>query len=101
MKARRHIDRASFNPDVVAAMGQAFDTAWDKIKDNFGSDQAIIEGAQLALSHALLSVASEDSRDVGVLTKAALDVMARNYTWPGHTVATENKTRNDRGAEVC
>jgi hypothetical protein len=38
MKARRHIDRASFNPDVVEAMGQAFDAAWDKIKGNFGSD---------------------------------------------------------------
>jgi hypothetical protein len=72
MKARQMIDGASFGPDALNAMGQAFDQAWQTIAGNFGSDPHDIERARLRLATALLSVASEDSRDVEALKRGAL-----------------------------
>jgi hypothetical protein len=79
MKARRLIDAASFGPEAVKALGQAFDEAWASIAGNFGSDPKAIEAARLRLANALLSIASEDSRDVEVLKKAAMEAMATRY----------------------
>jgi hypothetical protein len=80
MEARRLIDSASFGPDALRAIGQAFDEAWASIERDFGCDQER-EAAHLKLATAILSVASEDSRDVEVLKKAALEVMAKDYRW--------------------
>jgi hypothetical protein len=79
MKARQLIDDASYGPEAVKALGQAFDEAWVNIAGNFGDDPSDIEEARFRLATALLSVASEDSRDVEVLKKAALEIMALNY----------------------
>jgi hypothetical protein len=79
MKKNRRMDGASFGPDALKVMGQAFDEAWESVRENFGTDPLIIEGARLALANALLSVASDGSRDVGVLARAALEVMAMSY----------------------
>jgi hypothetical protein len=38
-----------------------------------------VETARLRLAEALLSVANEESRDVEVLKRAALEAMARSY----------------------
>jgi hypothetical protein len=72
MKARSLIDGASFGPDALKAIGQAFDEAWTEIAGNFGSDPADIERARLRLAEALLSVADESSQDVAALKRAAL-----------------------------
>jgi hypothetical protein len=45
----------------------------------FGSDPQQIEAGLLRLAEAVLSVAHEDSRDVGVLKPAALQRMALDY----------------------
>jgi hypothetical protein len=79
MRARRLIDGASFGPDALQAIGQAFDAAWAEIGSNFGDDPAEIDDARYKLANALLSVASEDSRNVDVLKKAALQRMALDY----------------------
>ena len=79
MKARQLIDGASFGPDALKAIGQAFDGAWKTIEGNFGSDPQEVETARLKLANALLSIASNDSRDVEVLQRAALEVTARDY----------------------
>ena len=79
MKARRLIDGAAYGPNALKALGQAFDEAWANIAGNFGDDPSDIERARPKLATALLSVASEDSRDVEVLKKAALQVMALGY----------------------
>jgi hypothetical protein len=49
-KARRLIDGCSFGPEALKAIGQAFDTAWQEIAGNFGSDAAEIEAARLQLA---------------------------------------------------
>ena len=78
-KARTMIDAASLGPDALKAVGQAFDEAWAEIASQF-PDATSIEAARLTLATAVLSVATEVGCDVEVLKKAALQVMAKNYT---------------------
>ena len=88
MEARRLIDSASFGPDTLRVLSQAFDEAWADIEGNFGCDQTR-EAARVKLATALLSIASDDSRDVAVLKKAALEAMAGDYRW--QTLQRETK----------
>jgi hypothetical protein len=74
MEARRLINSASFGPDTLRVIGLAFDEVWASIEGNIGCDQQ-------REANALLSVASDDSRDVEVLKKAALKEMAGDYRW--------------------
>jgi hypothetical protein len=66
-------------PDALKAIGEAFDAAWAAISSNFGNDPADAENARLRLAEALLAIADEDSRDVEVLKRAALQRMALDY----------------------
>ena len=88
MEAHRLIDSASFGPDTLKAIGQAFDEAWADIEGNFGCDQTR-QAARVKLATALLSIASDDSRDMAVLKKAALEAMAEDYRWQ----ALQRKTK--------
>ena len=83
VKARQLIDGAAFGPDALKAIGDAFEAAWAEIAGNFGNDPQTIEAARLWLANAMLSIACEDSRDVEVLKRAALERMARD-TEPLH-----------------
>ena len=77
-RARVLIDGASLGPDALKSLGKAFDNAWAEIAGQFqGSTQR--EAARLNLATAILSVASDDSRDAEVLKHAGLQAMARNY----------------------
>src|ERR1700745_1381632 len=78
-KARALIDGASLGPQALKAAGQAFDEAWAEIAAHL-HDPTQIETARLTLANAVLSVVSDESRDVAVLKNAALQVMARNYS---------------------
>jgi hypothetical protein len=79
MKAKQLIDGASYGPDALYAIGKAFDAAWAEIVGTFGNDRTEVEAARLRLARAMLSIADEDSRDVDVLKKAALERMAMDY----------------------
>jgi len=79
MRARQLIDGASFGPEALRAINQAFDEAWAEIAANFGNDQAEVADARYRLATALLTIASEDSRDVEVLKTGALQRMALDY----------------------
>ena len=79
MKARLLIDGASFGPDALKAIGQAFDEAWQEVAGNMDSDPQDIEAARIQLANAVLSIADEDSRDVEVLKRAALLRLALDY----------------------
>jgi len=69
MKARALIEGASFGPDVLKVIAQAFDEAWKAGAGNFGEEPAVVEEAQVRLAKALLSVAADDSRDPEVLVQ--------------------------------
>jgi hypothetical protein len=79
MTARQLIDSTSYGPDAMKAIGQAFDEAWTSVAANFGDNPLDIEQARLKLANALLSVSSEDSRNVEALKKGALEAMALGY----------------------
>jgi hypothetical protein len=63
----------------LQAVGQAFDAAWVEIAGNFGNDEVDVEKARLRLAKAPLAIANEDSRDVTVLKRAALQRLALDY----------------------
>jgi len=77
-RARVLLDGASLGPDTLKSLGTAFDNAWAEIAGQF-QDSTQREAARLNLATAILSVASDDSRDAEVLKEAGLQVMARNY----------------------
>jgi hypothetical protein len=64
---------------ALKAIGQAFDVAWQDIAATFGDNPHDIEHARLKLANAVLSIVGEDSRDVAVLKRAALQRMALDY----------------------
>jgi hypothetical protein len=71
------IDNASFGPEALV-IGEAFDEAWTEIADNYSTVPIEREAAQVKLATALLSVASEGSRDPRALKTAALERMKVN-----------------------
>jgi hypothetical protein len=77
MKSRHLIDGASFGPDAMKAITQAYDEAWSVVAGNFAEDA--VEAGRVRLANALLSVAFQDSRDVHALTRGALEAMALSY----------------------
>ena len=79
MKSHHLIDGASFGPDALKVIGQAFDEAWAQIAGNFAGDPVAIESARAALANAILAAATDASRDVEVLKRAGLKAMSTNY----------------------
>jgi len=79
MKARHAINCAPFGPDALKVIGQAFDEAWAQIATFFGDDPLMIEGGRLTLADAILSLATNESRDVGALRHAGIQAMAKQY----------------------
>jgi hypothetical protein len=79
MKGCPLVAGAWFGPEALKAMGEAFDQAWADIAGTFGSSPGVIESARVRLAEAMLSVATEDSRDVAALKAGALQAMAKNY----------------------
>jgi hypothetical protein len=71
---------ASFGPDALKAITQAFDEAWTSIASDYTTPKQI-EAARLLLAQAMLSVASVDSRDVELLKRAALQAMRGDHTF--------------------
>jgi len=77
MNVRQRIDGASYGPETLKAMTKAFDQAWSVVAGNISQDASA--AARLRLANALLSVASEDGRDVDTLKRKALEAMALSY----------------------
>jgi hypothetical protein len=72
MKARRLIEGASFGPDALKVLSQAYDEAWAILAAGYGNDQSAIEIARLRLANIILGLMREDIRDPAWLRDAAL-----------------------------
>jgi len=79
LRAEKLMNGISFGPETLKTIGAAFDAAWEDIADHFRSELVAKEEARQKLAIALLSIASEDSRNVEVLKRAALQRMALDY----------------------
>ena len=74
MASHQLIAGAAYSPEALKIIGQAFDEAWRDI-----ADPPDVARARNRLARAILSIADDDSRDVGVLRQAALERMALDY----------------------
>lgn len=79
MKARALISGASYGPETLKVIGQAYDDAWSDIAHHFQDDPTQTAAARERLAHAVLAVADADSQDAAVLKTTALQVMALTY----------------------
>ena len=73
----------TFGPGALFAVRQAFDEVWESIAGNFSNDPNTVQAARTKLAKALLSIASDDSRDVEALKRAALKIMSEGYRRTG------------------
>jgi hypothetical protein len=72
MKARQLIRSASYGPDTLRILFQAFDDAWNAIRPSVSDDAIATEAARLQLASILLSLAREDSLNSEQLKDATL-----------------------------
>jgi hypothetical protein len=75
MKARQLIESATYYPDQVKALGQAFDAAWARIGPTISSRAHAIEAARLRLANIVLGLAKAGNFDPQQLADAAVQQM--------------------------
>ena len=79
MKARALISAASYGPETLKIICQAFDAAWADIAHHFEGHRAQVDAARERLAHSVLAVADENSRDAEALKSTALQVLVMTY----------------------
>lgn len=66
---------ASYSPDRLTVLGNAFDGAWASIASNF-DDEAAAKSARMTLASIILSLARSEIDDAERVKTAALHIMA-------------------------
>jgi hypothetical protein len=87
VKARQLIASASYGPEALKVLGQAFDNAWAEIAHHF-QDPPEIEAARLRLANVILDLARQGTRDPEGLKNLALQMLSLTYRrlrGPGET----------------
>ena len=79
MKARQLIEGATYPPEVLAKVFEAFDRAWAEIEHDFEGDGPR-ENGRLTLASILLMLARDHVGAVDELKGSALRLMRRTYT---------------------
>jgi hypothetical protein len=79
MKARALISAASYGPETLKIIFQAFDAAWTEVAHHFEGHPAQVDAARERLAHAVLAVADDHSKDMHELKKRALQVLGMSY----------------------
>lgn len=73
MPVRKLVDRASYAPETLTVIFEAFDSAWTDIAGRFETnDPAALEFARNRLAQAVLAVAKPDASNVSELKLEAL-----------------------------
>jgi hypothetical protein len=63
MKARELLQKASYDPAEVKALGQAFDDAWERLAPSISSRPEAINAARLKLADTILNLAKHNAFD--------------------------------------
>jgi hypothetical protein len=63
MKARQLLSAASYAPDQLRVLFEAFDQAWTVIGVSVGDDPQAVEAARLKLANLMLSLARDGNVD--------------------------------------
>jgi hypothetical protein len=73
MDARHLIGKASYGPEELKILFQAFDAAWDVVAPGISGRATAVEAARLTLAEIVLSLAASGKRrDAKELTEAAI-----------------------------
>jgi hypothetical protein len=78
-KARQLSEGASFGPEALQAIGQAFDEAWAEVVGNFGDEPEDVEKARQQLAKAFSQSPTRTVAMWRFLKRAALQRMALDY----------------------
>jgi hypothetical protein len=78
MKARQLINNASYGPERLKALFQAFDDAWEELAEDFGDNTLAKQAARLKLANVILDLGRDGGHDPESIKTAALKTMARN-----------------------
>jgi hypothetical protein len=68
--------RASYGPDRLKVLGNAFDDAWQTLGRNIGAAPAEIDRARMTLASVILNLPCSEIADAESIKNAALQVMA-------------------------
>jgi hypothetical protein len=79
MKARQLINNASYGPESLKVLFQAFDDAWEEMAGELGNNTLAKQAARLKLANVILDVARDGGRDPEQIKNAALKALARNH----------------------
>jgi hypothetical protein len=78
-ESKQLIEGASYGPDALKVVCQAFDEAWSSIEGNFSDDPETIETARLKLARVMLSIPLAHICEVEKVKTSALEMMALLY----------------------
>jgi hypothetical protein len=73
VKARQLIGAATFPPDELKVIFEAFDDAWDELAPDVSARVSAIEAARLSLATIVLSLAAAGPPERSALKTAAVD----------------------------
>ena len=75
MKARRLIEGASFEPDQLRILGQAFDEVWEQLAADVSRRAEAVDAARLKLANAVLAAAKTGPIELDRIKDDALRTM--------------------------
>jgi hypothetical protein len=75
MKARRLIENAALGPDELAVLYEAFDGAWEVVKQHYVTSPQSTEVGRLRVANAVLAAYRDGVTDPNALKKAAIGLM--------------------------
>ena len=68
--------KASYGPDRLKVLGNAFDQAWQTFARNIGEAPAEIDRARMTLADVILSLPCSENADAESIKNAALQIVA-------------------------
>ena len=79
MRARHIIGGATFSPDVLKVLFEAFDDAWHEVAADVSMRAGAIDAARLRLATIVLSLAKSGPVDRGRIKTEAVDEFRRQH----------------------
>ena len=75
LEAKRLIGQATYGPEILSVLFQAFDEAWATLEPTCGQNPLAIRATRLKLANAVLSLARQDVRDASTIRDGALRLL--------------------------
>lgn len=79
MRARQLIGGAAFPPDVLKALGEAFEDAWAEIAPGVSTDPNVVDAARLSLAEIVLVIAKAGPIDRDRIKAGAVDAFRQKH----------------------